>query len=239
MTKLFLADGIHVGTLHNGVIFLDLRANRYFAIPLEYVQTLNDCLEGFSALNFDGSIARPGIDDSKAIIESLIARRALTRFRERGRPAKPAISKAMRAVPPGRSRETPAKIRFQHITAFAAAYIPVVAGLKCNRLSQIISSLREFHSSVETLSCDGVWDYLLELLEIFRLLRTLVYTAENRCLFNALVLTRFLNQFGMAPRFYIGVHATPFFAHAWVEVGDFVVDDRLESLQGLTPLLVA
>lgn len=71
----------------------------------------------------------------------------------------------------------------------------------------------------------------------FRVLRPWLYTARDRCLFDSLVLASYLHKLGFDPTFVIGVRTKPFSAHAWVQVGNYVVDDSPETVASFPPIL--
>jgi hypothetical protein len=71
----------------------------------------------------------------------------------------------------------------------------------------------------------------------FRAFRPWLYTARDRCLFASLVLASYLQELGFDPTFVIGVRTKPFSAHAWVQVGNYVVDDSPEMVGSFTPIL--
>lgn len=238
MRKLFLADGIHVCAIDGGAVFLDLNANRYLAVPPEAAQALNYCLEGFSAFRPDAASDPYNSEGAAATIDSLVARQVLTASKELGHPAELAVSHAARALPPGRARQSRRRIRTRHVAAFLESYGRVLLGLRLKRLPRLISYIRASNEVIPAGSQPNL-ERLPETLEIFRLIRTFVYTAKEACLLDSLVLANYLRFFAFAPHFFIGVRTKPFLAHAWVEVGDYVVDDRIESLKGLTPILVA
>lgn len=78
---------------------------------------------------------------------------------------------------------------------------------------------------------------LVNLAAEFRVLRPWLYTARDRCLLDSLVLASYLHRLGVDPTFVIGVRTKPFAAHAWVQVGNYVVDDSPENVSGYTPIL--
>ena len=62
--------------------------------------------------------------------------------------------------------------------------------------------------------------------------------AHERCLPNAHAIGCELARAGLAARLVFGVKLRPFEAHCWVELGDAVVNDRLDLVQTYTPILV-
>lgn len=71
----------------------------------------------------------------------------------------------------------------------------------------------------------------------FRTLRSWLYTAHDRCLFDALVLGNYLLQLRHEAQFVVGVRTRPFIAHAWVQSGTYLLEDVPEHVQLFTPVL--
>ncbi len=63
------------------------------------------------------------------------------------------------------------------------------------------------------------------------------YTTQNHCLLDSLVLSVFLTIRRVPSTFVIGVATKPFLAHAWVQIGDSVLNDTSEYTQMFSPLL--
>jgi hypothetical protein len=72
----------------------------------------------------------------------------------------------------------------------------------------------------------------------FRNIRPLLYTAHQRCLLDALILTNYLLSLRYDAQFVIGVRAQPFEAHAWTQSGNYLIEDFRERVQWYTPILV-
>lgn len=61
---------------------------------------------------------------------------------------------------------------------------------------------------------------------------------QNRCLHRSIALVDFLAWHGIYPTLVIGVRMQPFAAHAWVQIGDTVLNDHLDEVLVHTPILV-
>jgi len=59
------------------------------------------------------------------------------------------------------------------------------------------------------------------------------------CTFDSLCMLHFLAQYGVFAQWTFGVKMAPFYAHCWVEFGEFVLNDDLALVHGFTPILVA
>ena len=233
-----LADGVHACKLDDAAVFLDLRSNRYIAVSPSSMGSLNETVEGFTSLGSSSCSLEQKGEQADSEIRSLLARGILTDSRRRGKPARRAVIQASQAFTPGQRPSTPRTIRASHIARFAASVLYCTWTLQRHRPKSIIdrmAGLRERH--VEQAASGGT-DVAAQLVEIFRRLRTFTYTAKDHCLLDSLILADFLFRNGLIPTFIIGIRTKPFLAHAWVQIGDCVMDDKLESLENLTPILV-
>lgn len=73
----------------------------------------------------------------------------------------------------------------------------------------------------------------------FEKLRPLIFTARDHCLFDSLALVELLASHGHHPQWVLGVRTYPFRAHAWVQLGDLVLNDHHEHVRRFQPILVA
>ena len=62
--------------------------------------------------------------------------------------------------------------------------------------------------------------------------------APGKCLLRSFMLLRLLRRHGHDARWVFGVRTWPFRAHCWLQRGDVVLDDDVEALAPLTPILV-
>lgn len=62
------------------------------------------------------------------------------------------------------------------------------------------------------------------------------YPRPRVCLFDSIALMNFLLAFGHKPEIVMGVRATPFAAHCWVEADSVCLNDAAETCQSYTPI---
>ncbi|TAJ68724.1 MAG: lasso peptide biosynthesis B2 protein [Phenylobacterium sp.] len=62
--------------------------------------------------------------------------------------------------------------------------------------------------------------------------------APGKCLLRSFMLLRLLRRHGHDARWVFGVRTWPFRAHCWLQRGDTVLDDDVEALVALTPIMV-
>ncbi len=71
---------------------------------------------------------------------------------------------------------------------------------------------------------------------VFDALR-LLYPRPPLCTFDSLALLEFLASHGIYARWMFGVRADPFQAHCWVQLRDLLLNDRIERVARLTPIM--
>ena len=63
-------------------------------------------------------------------------------------------------------------------------------------------------------------------------------TPHDQCLVRSLALGRYLRRSGFAVDIVLGARLRPFSAHAWVQLGDTVLNDQLDTVRNFTPIRV-
>jgi hypothetical protein len=76
----------------------------------------------------------------------------------------------------------------------------------------------------------------LRLVCVFEILRPL-YPRPYLCTFDSLALLDFLAFHGLYPRWVFAVCADPFSAHCWVQHGNILLNDRVEHVSRLVPIM--
>ncbi len=214
-------------------VFLDLRTNRYFTIPRKYFRVLSEFLSD-PVTNSKPPLRATPTPEELALIETF-SEQDLVRYDE-----PPYRYAHLRKMVPATSL-APSQTNTPVTTSRLALHGPrvlcsftyVSVYLKLGRLDRLIERLsarRAVSPSASKYDVDVV-------LAIFRRIRTCLYTARDACLMDSLILNDFLHSFGHQSTLVIGVRTRPFSAHAWVQIGDAVVDDTVESVQAFTPIL--
>ena len=61
---------------------------------------------------------------------------------------------------------------------------------------------------------------------------------QGKCLFRAAMLRRFLHRRGLRADWVFGARTWPFSAHCWLQVGEVVINDRVDHVAGFAPVMV-
>lgn len=105
------------------------------------------------------------------------------------------------------------------------------------RIARTVAFRRLVHAGPDAQAVNP--ERLQSTVSAYRRARPIVMTSKDRCLLDSLALIRFLAAERLFPHWVIGVKTRPFGAHAWVQLGALVLNDRLERVRRFTPILVA
>jgi hypothetical protein len=105
------------------------------------------------------------------------------------------------------------------------------------RIARTVAFRRLVHAGPDAQAVNP--ELLQSMVSAYRRARPIVMTSKDRCLLDSLALIQFLASERLFPHWVIGVKTRPFGAHAWVQLGALVLNDRLERVRRFTPILVA
>jgi hypothetical protein len=230
----YLRHGVYMCLVDEGAIFLDIRANAYLGIDAVTKEALTRHLVGLDAVNSGHSLPLKG--ELPHTLAELTRRGLLTDSPSTGRPFSSLSLSMAHCVPFGTGRSESNRMRVIDLVRFMTALSYASIMMRRGHLFSLINRLVILKSSVATMPRTADWQKIRSLVHTFRRLSTLFYTSKNACLLDSLVLTEFLIRHGYQPTLVLGVHTKPFFAHAWVQIENCVLNDSLEHAQTLTPI---
>lgn len=226
---------LRVAVTPTGVVVLDLKRDRYFALDETNARELaalatnwdevSTETQPFEAVSRDAALSR--VD---ALIRAgLLSRDAPDRsFRARR------VDLTVQLASGGLPGSPAASLRPHHVRSFVLACLWAKRVMRSRTLYSVaceISEARTGNSEVVDLQ------RTIELVSVFRGLRPYSFEAKDRCLFHALALQRFLFRYRSYPTWVVGVSARPWAAHSWVQSDECVLDSSPEEVCGFTPIL--
>lgn len=235
MPTYFLNRDVYYCETDRGAVFLNLESGKYFGLNLASLQQVRLSVHGWT-----GSPTADGGDTgtqqgSCALIQSMIDRGLITPSRHQGRIPSKVCVQTREAVHCGGVRHSATRsIRLSDVGHFIASYVLIVVSLRLFGLTHLIRRLESKKCPRSTTLCT---EDVKDVVNAFHTIRPWVYTAKSACLIDSLTLSEFLMHYQIAPTFVIGVKTKPFAAHAWVQVGDHVLNDSVDYVRGYTPLL--
>jgi Transglutaminase-like superfamily len=236
----FLADHAHCCELDGGAIVLDVRSDAYLGIEAQFIPALRARVGNWPDADpsdqesSDGDRTAIGIPALEMLVGELIARGILTTSSgsTRSSPApNPRAASAFTA-----SSQSWRDVCFADIRRFTVALLMVVLKFRKRRLQSLLGWLHRQQSSTHVQPWSIREDVTREL-NSFLWLRTWCYTASRHCLFDSLILSIYLTKASIPCTLVIGVATKPFLAHAWVQIGESVLNDTAEHAHMFKPIL--
>jgi hypothetical protein len=233
----FLAEHAYCCEFDDGAIILELRTGTYVGVHAQYLPNMRARVHNWpESLHSVQAGATSADADSEAAIADLLARGILTNL---------ATPKHSRAAPAPRFGLTPTAAMCASklapplaICRFSAAFLRSILWHGDSRLESLLNWMQLKQRSIYRDPVPSGSDRLLLTVMYFLRLRLWLYTADQHCLFDSLVLAVYLTNQAIACTLIIGVSTKPFTAHAWVQIGELVLNDTAEHVQTFTPILV-
>ena len=206
----------------NHVIFLDQDSGRYFSLPSTLGETFEQSLASFDE---PGAVASP-------LLERLMALGIL-------------CAQATRPSLPHKALQPATSILSDHVDAqrscpFALQAIwyqlGVAQDLKRKTLRSIVDDACLSKDLRRTRSINDLTNDAARAILSFNS-TGLALSAVDNCLVRSLALFRMLARFDIYPDLVIGVTASPFAAHAWVQIGDVILNDSVDRVRRFVPIL--
>jgi len=202
------------------MMFLDIEADRYFCLSPTAEQSFARLIDG-----------APLVAKDEAILANLARHGPLTDGSHGGPVAPCLATAATRADPPGLAiSPRPAQLM---LAAGSLSLAPL--RLRLFGLGGVIRAL-QVRKARATMP-EPHDNRLSATAAAFAQLRY-VATAHDRCLTRSIALASRLFAQGVSAELMLGVQLRPFAAHAWVQAGDRLLNDRVDVVRDFTPILV-
>ena len=221
MEAYHIRSDLHWCAVGRHLIFLDLTTGRYFSIPTEWNATVHLATAGLP------------IEPDHPILKKLLGVGILA-------PSTPAMTIANIVLPAAND-----ELRLPHASRW-----PLYSCLEClwyqwqvsrtlswRGLAPLIECLRAIPQPPPERRAKSPADYR-HVVRAFSA-TTLLFTHADRCLARSIALLLMIRKSDPEARLVIGVAASPFSAHAWLQRGPTVLNDCLDKVRAFTPILVA
>jgi hypothetical protein len=216
-----LRDDLHVCVTSGHAVFLDVAANRYFALDRPATMTFERLLSGDADV-VEGPVARSLVERGYLVAGS---------DQDKGVHVTRGIVARTSAIQAGRSASlAPAMWA-------ALAMMIALAGLRLCSFSATLARYRHVAGLTAPVAATRSAVIIQSTLAAFDAGSVLV-TGHDRCLARSLALAAMLARRGVATKVVIGVRMHPFMAHCWVQRDEVVLNDDLDSVATYTPILI-
>lgn len=229
--------GVFYCTIVNVIVFLDVQNDEYFmaevddgAAAAEIIDRIvnQNNLRNFRAHSAD--ITKSSLPDailSKGISLSPCQIARLAQRVEYERPTKDFYSYRS---------DQPIRLSASEFVAFIAAVIRAKTLLKFVPLWRITKRIQDRKNSPLNITSTENHDKLVRAVNSYHHLKPL-YTSVNHCLFDSLVMVEYLASQSLYVDMCFGVSTNPFLAHCWVQYGKWVLNDRLDYVVSMEPIM--
>jgi hypothetical protein len=232
MSSFLLPQHVHICVTAGVAVLLDLRSNRYFGLDQEQTRALHPLVAGWP-VETDGR--DKDIVSASHLANNLTERGLLTRDTSLGKPAfavqLPRVER--RLVEWDKSELS--EINGFHVIRFAHAVLRATISLRLQPFWRVVARFRSRNAQCVNSSIE--LERTTMYTRIFRSLRPFFYTANDRCLFDSIVMLEFLSMYGIYPTWVIGVKTIPFAAHSWIQLDSYVLNGGPEYVRAFTPIL--
>lgn len=221
-------------------VFLDLRTDRYLALPPRSANLLGQILGATESSVREGSPAASDSTINKEANElalQLESEGLLTKARGDNRDSPPVIASHVDNSALDSQREYP-PLGWGDIANIGVARISSSVMMKVMPLRSVIERIRTRKAASAHHAHYGDTDEYRYLACMYQGLRPLVVRKNKPCLQDSLMLVEFLARRGLVPDWVFGVRLAPFAAHCWVQHGSTVLNDYVERVKVYTPIMV-
>jgi hypothetical protein len=221
--------------VNSGIILLDLKQDKYLSLADADIRPISRFVSDFSSLGCASAEFEPATSADVELLETLERRRILTPGTALSERLKlPIIQQTGLLTDLCENTESRVSLRGHHLINFVAAFVTTLWALRWHSLEFAIQRIVRRKRSAG----DALFDLerATEATAAFRRIRPYFFTAYDRCLFHALLLTEYLAHYRIFPIFIIGVKVTPWAAHAWVQHENHVLDMSPDRTFSFTPI---
>jgi hypothetical protein len=241
MPTYFLAPHVYPCVTEDHVVLLDLDRDKYVGVAREQMSALARRVRGWAQLgsvqSAEGADARPPSTRAESVFAKMLAARMLTTDPMIGKEATPVEMPPASEALVEPDLDWRPRITWVDVARFLLASALVSLSLRLLPLRSVMT--RAMKRKAAGLASCGPVDIAIarRATEAFIRMRPLLFGAQDACLYDSLVLTRFLSFYRQYPACVIGVQTGPFGAHCWVQEGGFVFNDAPEYVRRFTPIL--
>lgn len=209
-----LSPTVHLVKIGDDVVVLDTRSKAYF------------CL---AAAARDVRVEPDGVVFEDAALAEEFEQAGLLAGEAPG-PVSPMVPRPERDL----GLQVASRVRLRDAALILGAWVTMVFSYHLVRFDRVVAAARKGRRTEAAAVLDEEVATLVSTFE--RVLPWLPF--QGVCLYRSFLLLRVLRWRGHDARWVFGVRTWPFHAHCWLQVGDAVLDDTADRLQGLTPIMV-
>jgi len=240
--QLLLTKPAFVCLTDNTLVFLDLHNDKYSCLETRHTKPIAALL-GLSAPSAEDlepteTLAELNGENVSEIVQNLIDSGLVTRDRDKGKRASFITQHSELRELLGYEIGSAPKIHTGHALNFFKSLIVTKTLLRFAPMERIVARVKRRKDRYYARSrTEPNAERINELVEIYKILKPLFVTVKDECLFNSLFLIEFLACYQVYPNWYFGVRLNEFYAHCWVQGGNVIYDDFIQSTCQNQPIM--
>lgn len=240
MAEYFLPAHVHFCCRGDALVFLDLKQDDYTLINGPAAAALKALFPSATAQapsseTHAGSSSPVLSDEQENALKELLAGGLLITDPSKGRSIR--ATQADVAMEQLLDPEAMPQMRLgvTHVWRFIAACTAAAARLRWSRIEDTVKAV-EARKARYNPNGEFDIDAVRELTATFLSLRAL-FPRDHLCLYDSLSLLEFLARYRIFPTWVFGVRLEPWLAHCWVQQGQFIFNEDVETAAGFTPIM--
>jgi hypothetical protein len=237
----FLSPHVHVCVSGKQVILLDLERDKYLA--LAHPHPIGRWVRGWPLPQAAPVAAVQDVAASQAptpesgLLAKMISQGLLVTDPAVGKEAAPVKAEKPKVALVEYDLLVRPRTTARHLWNLCAAFAVARWSLEHRPIKRVVQAARLRKSRASGTSIVDI-TAIRELVTAFVHLRPLFYTSREGCLLDSVTLSHFLARYGVFPTWVFGVKTEPFYAHCWLQQGDYVFNDTPDFIKGFSPILV-
>jgi hypothetical protein len=209
------------------VVLMDIELGKYLAIDGRQSRHLSELIEGWPNTEtrspLQGRATTPQSRSAERIVQQLLHRKLLTEDPTIGKKAAPT-----QALPPLKTfpiftLERSLRPHLHYLPNFLRACLRANRLSTNIRLANVVDRIQARRRRWGPLVPD--MQKLERLVRAHHHLRPLIYSWNDRCLYDSIVLLEFLALHRVDATWVFGVHTWPWIPHCWVRAGSYLLND--------------
>jgi hypothetical protein len=231
----FLSRHAYVCVTSGYAVFLDLRKDAYTALEPADFPALHNLLRGWSDAYPETPQPRDMPHDP-TIEQTLLAEGLITADGKLGKTPRPVeLRQATGSVLDGMDFSRYPCI--EEAVKFRRAFAAITPMLADWPIEQTVGRVERRNLRAKRRGKSLDFDRARDLIASYFQLQPRAFSQIDACLRNSLTMAEYLAGFELYPTFAIGVRMDPWAAHAWLQHGSVVLNDRVEHIRLYTPIL--
>lgn len=244
----YITKGVFLCVVDGLIVFLDLEHDQYISLEAKMTLPLVSYLSpGPEALNIPenklverkiqdvGELTVDDEQDFRKCLKDLIKNNILTTDKAMATENLPVTINIPTLDLSGYNFDHKPHITVKHVVVFLWACSKAFYKVRFFTTERVVRSVKSRKSQNPK---NSDLNKIKNLVEIFKILRPVFFTAKNHCLFDSLALIEFMACYDIYSTWVFGVKMGPFQAHCWVQDDNFIYNEDIDKAHFFTPIMI-